>query len=113
MPITPDHEIEAFIKAYAHELQNDSAAIFAGAGMSKAAGYVDWRELLADIAQAPTADGQVLAGQDGGLVAHRLKRLKITANKASEITMKVMPSTAADVAASPTPRAERFATEPR
>ena len=51
MPITPDHEIEAFIKAYAHELQSDSAAIFAGAGMSKAAGYVDWRELLADIAQ--------------------------------------------------------------
>ena len=51
MPITPDHEIDAFIKAYAHELQSDSAAIFAGAGMSKAAGYVDWRELLADIAQ--------------------------------------------------------------
>jgi hypothetical protein len=51
MPITPVHEIEAFIKAYAHELQSDSAAIFAGAGMSKAAGYVDWRELLADIAQ--------------------------------------------------------------
>ncbi|MFC3682641.1 SIR2 family protein [Hydrogenophaga luteola] len=51
MPITPDHEIQAFIKAYVSELQSDSAAIFAGAGMSKAAGYVDWRELLAEIAQ--------------------------------------------------------------
>lgn len=51
MPITPDHEIEAFIKAYVRELQSDSAAIFAGAGMSKAVGYVDWRELLAEIAQ--------------------------------------------------------------
>jgi len=51
MLITPDREIDAFIKAYVLELQGDTAAIFAGAGMSKAVGYVDWRELLADIAQ--------------------------------------------------------------
>ncbi len=51
MPLTPAHEIEAFIKAYVRELQSDSAAIFAGAGMSKAVGFVDWRELLAEIAQ--------------------------------------------------------------
>ncbi len=50
MPITPDREIDAFIKTYASELQSDSAAIFSGAGMSKAVGYVDWRELLEDIA---------------------------------------------------------------
>ncbi|WP_165908456.1 SIR2 family protein [Rubrivivax gelatinosus] len=49
--MTPDREIEAFIKAYVHDLQSDSAAIFAGAGMSRTVGYVDWRELLADIAQ--------------------------------------------------------------
>ena len=49
MLVTPDREIDAFIKAYALDLQGDSAAIFAGAGMSKAVGYVDWRELLADI----------------------------------------------------------------
>ncbi|MFM1990342.1 MAG: hypothetical protein RJA99_3299 [Pseudomonadota bacterium] len=51
MPITPDREIEAFVKAYVRDLQSDSAAIFAGAGLSKAVGYVDWRELLAEIAQ--------------------------------------------------------------
>lgn len=50
MPITPDREIDAFIKTYSSELQSDSAAIFSGAGMSKAVGYVDWRELLKDIA---------------------------------------------------------------
>ena len=50
MPITPDQEIDAFIKSFARELQSDSAAIFLGAGMSKAVGYVDWRELLEDIA---------------------------------------------------------------
>lgn len=51
MAITPAREIDAFIKAYVRELQSDSSAIFAGAGMSKAVGYVDWRELLAEIAQ--------------------------------------------------------------
>lgn len=51
MQITPDSEIQAFIKSYVRDLQSDSAAIFAGAGLSKAVGYVDWRELLADIAQ--------------------------------------------------------------
>lgn len=50
MAITPDYEIDAFIKTFARELQSDSAAIFLGAGMSKAVGYVDWRELLEDIA---------------------------------------------------------------
>ena len=58
------------------------------------------------------ADRQVDAGEDVG-AAHRSNRLKITAKSASEITMKVMPSTAADVAASPTPKAERLATDPR
>ena len=50
MAITPDYEIDAFIKSFVRELQSDSAAIFLGAGMSKAVGYVDWRELLEDIA---------------------------------------------------------------
>ena len=50
MAITPDYEIDTFIKSFVRELQSDSAAIFLGAGMSKAVGYVDWRELLEDIA---------------------------------------------------------------
>lgn len=44
------NEIEAFIKDFAKDLDAGNAAIFAGAGMSKSAGYVDWPELLRDIA---------------------------------------------------------------
>ncbi len=44
-------EIEAFIKDFVKDLSEDNAAVFAGAGMSKAAGYVDWPEMLRDIAQ--------------------------------------------------------------
>lgn len=43
-------EIEAFIKDFVGQLANGTAAIFAGAGMSRGAGYVDWKELLRDIA---------------------------------------------------------------
>lgn len=46
-----DREIEAFINDFVNDLAANNAAIFAGAGMSKAAGYVDWAELLADIAK--------------------------------------------------------------
>jgi hypothetical protein len=45
------HEITAFIKDFTEELIAGNAAIFAGAGMSKSCGYVDWVELLHDIAQ--------------------------------------------------------------
>ena len=44
-------EIEAFIRHYVSELQENNAAIFAGAGMSKSAGYVSWPELLREIAE--------------------------------------------------------------
>lgn len=43
-------EIEAFIKDFVKDLGNNNAAVFAGAGMSKSVGYVDWPELLRDIA---------------------------------------------------------------
>jgi hypothetical protein len=48
MAFTP--EIEAFIKSFVKDVEQDSAAVFIGAGMSKAVGYVDWPELLRDIA---------------------------------------------------------------
>ena len=44
-------EIEAFIKGFVKDLDEKSVAIFAGAGMSKAVGYVNWLELLSDIAE--------------------------------------------------------------
>lgn len=43
-------EIEAFIKEFVQDIGNNTAAVFAGAGMSKSAGFVDWPELLRDIA---------------------------------------------------------------
>ena len=43
-------EIAAFIDRYVKEIQNDNAAIFVGAGFSKSAGYVDWKNLLKGIA---------------------------------------------------------------
>lgn len=48
--------IEAFIKHFVTELTENNAAVFAGAGMSKAAGYVNWPELLRDIAHELNLD---------------------------------------------------------
>lgn len=43
-------EIEAFITNYVKDLNDDSAAIFAGAGLSIPLGFVNWKELLHDLA---------------------------------------------------------------
>nr|WP_199161519.1 SIR2 family protein [Elizabethkingia sp. ASV34] len=43
-------EINAFINDYVSKLRQGTATIFLGAGMSKAAGFVDWKGLLRDIA---------------------------------------------------------------
>ena len=44
-------EIQSFIKEFVNDLAANNAAVFAGAGMSKTSGYVDWAELLKDIAE--------------------------------------------------------------
>ncbi|SFQ79895.1 SIR2 family protein [Hymenobacter arizonensis] len=44
-------EQNSFIHDYLKEVANGDAAVFAGAGLSVGAGYVDWRGLLEDIAQ--------------------------------------------------------------
>lgn len=44
-------EIEAFIRDFLKEIREDNAAIFAGAGLSALAGFVNWRELLRPIAE--------------------------------------------------------------
>lgn len=49
MKFTPD--IAAFIKDYVSDLAEGNVGIFAGAGLSKSAGFVDWPELLSDIAE--------------------------------------------------------------
>ncbi len=42
---------ESFFREYGTALTNGTAAVFAGAGLSRAAGYVDWAELLKDFAE--------------------------------------------------------------
>jgi len=45
-----DRQINSFIKHFAKEVKENNAAIFAGAGLSVAAGFVDWKSLLKPIA---------------------------------------------------------------
>lgn len=46
----PTADQSRFIRRYAEFMGSGDAAIFAGAGLSRTAGYVDWRSLLRDIA---------------------------------------------------------------
>ena len=48
--INMNKEISSFIDRYVKEIKNNSAAMFIGAGFSKSAGYVDWKNLLKDVA---------------------------------------------------------------
>lgn len=43
-------QINSFINDYVNKLRQGTATIFFGAGMSKAAGFVDWKGLLEDLA---------------------------------------------------------------
>lgn len=47
---TASSEQKRFIRNYSKFIEDGDAAIFAGAGLSRAAGFVDWRALLKDIA---------------------------------------------------------------
>lgn len=46
-----NREISVFIDKYVKEIKNKNAAMFLGAGFSKSAGYVDWKNLLKTIAE--------------------------------------------------------------
>ena len=46
-----ENEIEIFIKDFIKDLNEGTASIFAGAGLSVPAGYVNWSELMTEIAQ--------------------------------------------------------------
>ena len=45
-----DREIESFINNYIKALREKNAVVFAGAGMSVAQGFFDWKKLLKPIA---------------------------------------------------------------
>jgi len=46
-----EHEIEMFIRDYVNDLNEGTASIFAGAGLSIPAGFVNWSQLMQEIAQ--------------------------------------------------------------
>lgn len=45
-----NHDIDAFVRDYIKDLQEGTASIFAGAGLSIPAGFVNWSELMREIA---------------------------------------------------------------
>src|SRR5690348_6402743 len=44
-------QLESFYKHFVKAMHEGNAAVFAGAGLSKASGFVDWRGLLKEIAE--------------------------------------------------------------
>lgn len=46
-----DSDKSLFLKEYTRALREGDAALFVGAGVSRAAGYVDWKQLLKEIAE--------------------------------------------------------------
>ena len=44
------NDIDEFLETYTKAVGESSAAIFAGAGLSKPAGFVNWKELMREIA---------------------------------------------------------------
>ena len=47
----PAVEMREFLREYTRSLREGDAALFVGAGISRAAGFVDWKQLLKDVAQ--------------------------------------------------------------
>ncbi|MGD6903407.1 SIR2 family protein [Bacillus infantis] len=60
-----DSSIREFLRTYVKAIQDSNAAIFAGAGLSRPAGYVDWKELLREVAE----DLQLNIDQEADLIA--------------------------------------------
>ena len=60
-----DQDTDDFLACYLKELDENNAAVFIGAGLSKAAGYVDWCGLLSPVAQGLGLD----ATKESDLVA--------------------------------------------
>jgi Sir2- and TIR-associating SLOG family/SIR2-like domain len=60
-----DSSIQEFLRTYVKAIQDSNAAIFAGAGLSRPAGHVDWKELLREVAE----DLQLDIDQEADLIA--------------------------------------------
>lgn len=79
-------EIQRFVTAYVKELESGTAAIFAGAGLSKPAGYVNWKELLNPIAEDLDLDVE----KEDDLVALAQFHLNKNAHQRHELTQLII-----------------------
>ncbi|CAO3350599.1 SIR2 family protein [Azospirillum palustre] len=77
-----DRDTEDFLSKYLKELNSDNAAVFIGAGLSKAAGYVDWPGLLSGVAKTLGLD----ARKETDLVALAQYHLNSNATNRHQLT---------------------------
>ena len=79
-------ELVRFVRSYVKEIENGTAAVFAGAGMSLPAGFVNWKELL-----RPIAEGINLSvDRESDLVTLAQFHLNAHRNNRNELTQTVI-----------------------
>lgn len=81
-----ERDIETFLTDYLKEMSNDSAAIFAGAGLSAGSGHVDWKGLLADFAEDLGLD----IDKETDLISLTQYHLNKNALNRSQLTKKIV-----------------------
>lgn len=79
------NKIDQFIKEYLKEIQENNAAIFAGAGLSAASGHVDWKALLKDFADELNLDIQI----ENDLISLAQYHLNQNANNRHALSQKI------------------------
>lgn len=77
-------EIDEFVQEYSKALESGTAALFAGAGFSKSAGFVDWATLLKDVANDLGLDASKEVGDLPALAQFYVNKYK-DRNKLSEL----------------------------
>lgn len=91
-----EQQIGRFIETYTKAIKENNAAIFAGAGLSVEAGFVNWKELMREIA----ADLKLIVDKENDLVAiaqyhfneHGNNRHKLNQKLIEEFTSTARPS---------------------
>ena len=75
-----NRDAEEFLTTFVKELNENNVAVFVGAGLSKAAGYVDWPGLMSSVARQLGLDAKKeidLVALAPLLVFNRLPDLRI------------------------------------
>jgi NAD-dependent SIR2 family protein deacetylase len=80
-----DRKTQQFINDFLKEIEEDNAAIFAGAGLSVASGHVDWKSLLKEFAEELDLDIQ----QEDDLVLLAQFHLNKNANNRHALSQKI------------------------